>query len=148
MALFQAPAVASRRTYPSTAYQAGQVVSAVFAATLTANFTAATDILEIGLLPAGAQLLSAELITATLATSNTATLSVMDGDYGDNDATRAAATDIEAGVVATAAESKLDTSSCLALAPANTHRSLGLEMSQDITGGATKTVQLVITYCF
>jgi hypothetical protein len=148
MALFQAPAVKSRREYPATGYQSGQVLAAVLDHVFTEDFTAASDVLEIGLLPAGAKLLSAELITGALGAGNTATLSVMDGAYADKDGTRAADTDIATGLAAHSAATPVDTADLLALAPEEKHRGLGLEMSENITAGATKTVKMLITYSF
>lgn len=148
MSLFQTAAVKSRRTYPPTAFQAGQMMAAVFEHTFDEAFTAASDILEIGLLPAGAKLLEATLISGALGSGVTATLSVMDGEPGAKDSARAAATDIQTGIAAHSATTPLNVNTLTAFPASDSHRALGLEFSADITAGGTKTVKLVIYYHF
>lgn len=148
MSLFQSAAVKSRRTYPPTAFQAGQVMAAVFTHTFDEAFTAASDILEIGLLPAGAKLLEATLISGALGSGVTATLSTMDGEAGAKDSGRAAAADIQASIAAHSATTALNVDTLTDFAASDSHRGLGLEFSADITAGVTKTVKLIVKYHF
>lgn len=145
--LHQSKEVKYGRTTPPVAYVAGMVAAAIFEHTIDGDdFTAATDILEIGILPAGAQIISAEIISGAMGAGVTATLSVMDGEAGAQDDNRAAVTDIQAAIPAHSVASKITTANALALAPAVNHRGLGLEFSADIAAGATKTIKMLVEY--
>lgn len=146
--LFQTKAVKSRRGYPATGYQVGQVMAAVYEHTFDANFTAASDILEIGLLPSGAKPVQATLISGALGVGVTATLSLMTGLASEPDQARVAETDIQAAIAAHSASTPLSVDALTDVAVEEKHRGLGLEFSADITAGATKTVKLVIFYVF
>lgn len=148
MALFQSKAVKSRRGYPATGFQVGQVMAAVYEHTFTEAFTAASDILEIGLLPSGAKPIRATLISGDLGAGVTATLSLMTGTAGEPDAARVAETDIQDTIAAHSTSTPLSVDALTDVAVEEKHRGLGLEFSGNITAGATKTVKLVFEYHF
>lgn len=150
MSLFQNNQAKYGRTTPPVGYCKGAVMSAIFEHTFTEDFTAADDILEIGVIPATAKIISAVLVTGALGASATADLSLMTGVYADRDDTRDAdGSAIQSGIAAHSAEVALDVATLIAIAVNNDkHRGLGLEFNQDITAGATKTIQLVVQYHF
>lgn len=147
MALHQS-SVAKRRETPPNGYQSGIVLVAVFTYAFTKDFTAATDKLELGLLPAGAKPISARLVPVGLTADNTADVGLMDGEPGEPDNDRTVGDEFFDGVAAVAAEASATAADLLAIAPAETHRGIGVTMTEDIAAGASKSLTLVLEYTF
>lgn len=144
--LFQSK-TAKRRTTPPVPYQAGMVAFALFQHTFTQAFTAATDILEIGTLPAGARLISARLISTGLAASTAIDVGLLSGEAGQYDETR----DIGDEIFTAAAmnqEHAATLTKCLSFDPAEVHRGIGVTLTQNQTVGAGKTITLAIEYTY
>lgn len=144
MPLFQSNAARGLTPTP-TAYQAGIVTTAIFEHTFTANFTAATDKLEIGVLPANVRIVGATLVSGALG-AITADVGLMSGDAGEADADRTVGNQIfnDASVNSTAVDATL--AACLAIAPSDKHRGIGVTLSGNVTAGSTKTLTLRIDY--
>ena len=136
-----------RRTAAPTPAQAGQKTVVVLAHSFaTVGFTAATDILEIGIIPTGAQIINLSAIGEGLG-AVTADVGVMTGTAGEVDDTRTVGADfIDDGNVndATAEAAIAD---CIAVNPDNTKdRGLGVTFSADVAAGAGKTITVVLEY--
>jgi len=131
-----------------TPYKAGDLHVAEFDFVLSADFTALTDILEIGTLPAHCKLAGATLVPAGTLTDVTADIGIMTGAAGDAaDATRALTTAlIFNDVVCDEGEQAATVAAVRAIAPSDKHRGIGVKLSADVTGAATKKLKLVITY--
>lgn len=144
MALFQSK-VARGKATPPTGYVSGARMTAVFTHTFDAAFTAASDKLELGLLPAGAQLLRAELISGALG-AITADVGLMSGEAGTPDGARTVGNEIlnDASVNGTAVSAT--TAACIAIAPDEGNRGIGVTLSGNVVAGANKTLTLVIDY--
>ena len=145
MALFQSE-TAKRRETPPTGYVSGSVQCAIFTFTFNANFTAATDILEIGLLPANTIPVRARLIPVGLTASNTADVGFMSGEPGDPDPTRTSGDELFDGVAAVAAEAAAPDLGLLAVTRSELHRAIGIKMTEDIAAGANKKITLILEY--
>lgn len=144
--LFQSKTAKGRST-PPVPYQAGMVAMALFDYTLTKAFTAATDMLELGVLPAGAKLVSATLITEGLAATTAIDVGLLDGEAGDYDETRTMGAEIfTAAALNTEVNATL--TKCLSFAPANVHRGIGVTLSVNQTVGAGKVIRLAIEYTY
>lgn len=127
-------------------YEAGCVCTAIFEHVFTTAFTAASDKLEIGILPAGVQIVDATLIGANFG-AITADLGILDGDAGEKDDARAlTGTLLLNDQSVNNAEGNATKAACLAIAKADTHRGIGLTFSADIAAGATKKATVVIKY--
>lgn len=137
---------AKRRETPPTGYTSGSVQAAIFTYTFNADFTAASDILEIGFLPANAIPVSARLLPEGLTASNTADVGFMSGEPGDPDPDRTSGDELFDGVAAVAAEAPAAAIDLLAVSRSESHRSIGIKMSQNITAGAAKKVTLILEY--
>lgn len=146
MSLIQS-ATAKRRSTPPVPQQAGLIAMAVFSHSFTKAFTAATDLLEIGLLPATAQLVGATVIGEGLG-AITADIGLMDGEAGDYDETRNSGTELfnDASVNNTEINATLKT--CLAVAKSNSHRGIGVILSGNVTAGAGKKITVAIQYTY
>lgn len=146
--LFQSK-TAKRRTTPPVAYQAGAMMVAVFEYAFVQAFTAATDIIEIGALPAGAKLHGATLLGTGLDALNTADVGLMTGEAGDYDETRTSGEQLFNAVAAQAA-SEIDATrrTCLAITPADTHRGIGVTLTVNEAASSAKKLTLVIEYTY
>ena len=135
-----------RRTAAPTPGQFGQKTCVVLSHSFaTVGFTAATDVLEIGLVPASAQIINVDAIGEGLG-AVTADVGVMTGTAGDLDDTRDSGAEfIDDGNVndATATAAVAD---CIAVAPSNVDRGLGIKLSGDVAAGAGKKITVVLEY--
>lgn len=139
---------AKRRNSPPRPEQHGTEMVAIFEYTFTTGFTTATDVIEFGLLPAGARVTGATLIGAGLG-ANTADVGTLDGEPGANDDTRALTTDLlfdDESVNDT--EGDATTATCLAIPKSDKHRGIGAHISADIAAGAAKKLTLVLRYIY
>lgn len=129
--------IAQGRVQQATDYQHGTKCVAVMEHTFTAAFTAATDVLELGLVPAGARIVGATIIGTGLA-ALTADVGILDGTVGAKDEDRDLTTDLlfDAESVADA-EASATMAECLALTPVQAHRALGLKLSGDVAAAPT-----------
>lgn len=140
-ALRQQPAV--------QAYVAGVTITQVFEFDMTTQaVNAAADRIEMGMLPAGAQLVGATLIGTAGIGVNTANVGVMSGDFGSNDNTRTVGSQLFSAANINGNEAQATRANCLAIAPTDNHRSLGITVSANITAGANKRLTLVVEYVF
>jgi hypothetical protein len=144
MAIFQSE-MAKRRETPPSGYVHGARMVSISTYTFTQDFTAATDILEIGLLPADTRLVGAKLIGENTGATN-AILGVMDGEPGDPDATREIDDALFSATAINNAEVEADTLDCLDIAVSDKHRGIGVTLSANVTAGATKKLTLVLEY--
>ena len=145
MALFQSE-TAKRRETPPTGYTSGSVQAAIFTYTFNANFTAATDVLEIGFLPANTIPVRARLIPEGLTASNAADVGFMSGEPGDPDPDRTSGDELFDGVAAVNAEAAAAAVDLLAVERSELHRSIGIKMTQNISAGAAKKITLIVEY--
>jgi hypothetical protein len=146
MALFQSD-MAKRRETPPNGYVAGARMVAIATYTFNQNFTAATDVLELGMLPAGARPIAVSLIGANTGATN-ATLGLMTGEDGSTDASRTVGTEFFSAQAINNATVNATLSACLAVAPSDKHRGIGVTLSADVTAGSTKKLTLLVEYVF
>lgn len=146
--LQQSPSADGRIAIP-TPYASGLVTAAVFEHTLKSAYTAGADVIEMGVLPANARLISATIIGAGFTAGTTATVKVMTGPAGEKDDTRALT-----GTALFAAQSVVNTEAnakkadCLALGLSETHRGIGLTLSANEAAAAGKKITLIAEYVY
>jgi hypothetical protein len=145
MALFQSE-VAKRRETPPTGYVAGTRMTAIFTYTFSASFTAASDKLEIGLLPADTQIVNVKMIPEGLTASNTVDVGFMSGTPGDPDDARTVGDEIFDGAAAVNTDIDAPPRDLLAIARSTSHRAIGVTCTENITGGAAKKLTLIVDY--
>lgn len=145
MALFQSE-TAKRRETPPTGYVSGSVQCAIFTYTFNEDFDASDDVLEIGFLPANTIPVRARLIPVGLTANNTADVGFMSGEPGDPDPDRTSGDELFDGVAAVAAEAAAAAVDLLAVTRAETHRAIGIEMTEDIVAGTAKKITLILEY--
>lgn len=147
MAVFQT-AQARRKETPPAGYQSGVVMSQVVEFTFSAAYTAATDFVEMFMLPAGARLLSVRAIFANIGAVNTA-LGIVSGEFGSTDSARTVGTELFSAQTMVNGQVEVTTTNCLAVARDQTkHRGIGLKPAADIAAGGTKKVTLLVHYEF
>lgn len=129
--------------------QSGTVMKAVYEYTFTKAFTAASDILEIGLLPAHTRVLGATVIGEGFGGAITADVGLLNGDQGSNDDTRSlTGTEFFNDADVNGAEDDMTTTAALAIAQSDGHRGIGVELSTDVAAGAAKKLTLVLEYVY
>jgi hypothetical protein len=127
-------------------YSSGLVCAAILTYDFPVDFTSADDVLEIGFVPGGAQIVGATLIGEGLG-AITADIGVLDGEAGEPDANRALTTDlIFDGVSVNDNEAPATVLDCLAVGRTNDHRGLGVTLSGNVTAGAGKKLTVVLHY--
>lgn len=140
---------AAKTTAAPIAGQSGTLMVAVFEHTFTTAFTAATDILEIGLMPAHARVVGATVIGAGFGGAITADVGLMTGDQGANDDTRTlTGTEFFNDADVNGAEANMARAAALAVTQSQTHRGIGVELSANVTAGAGKKLTLVLEYVY
>jgi len=145
MPLFQTK-YAKRKATPPGTLTSGALASVTYTYAFDAAFTAATDKIEFGTLPATAQLHSATVIGEGLGI-NTATVGLMSGIEGVVDDARIVGNELFNAVSVNDTEQNATALACLNLAPDSAvHRPLGATLSADVAAGAAKRLHLVITY--
>ncbi|WP_104019124.1 hypothetical protein [Roseovarius nitratireducens] len=136
------------RAQQPVGYAFGVVCAAILTHEFTEDFTAASDVLELGFLPGGAQVIGATLIGEGLGVI-TADIGTMDGKAGENDATRALTTDLLFDAVSVNdAENAATVLNCLGIARAADHRGIGATLSGDVAAGAGKKITVVLQYIY
>ena len=147
MAVFQTPQ-ARGKTTPPAAYTSGVNVSTIVSHTFNTAFATANDTVEMAVLPAGARLLSVVAIFANIGAVNTS-LGIMTGAPGSTDNARTVGTELFSAQTMANGEVSPTRAACLAVAANPTaDRSIGIKPATDIAAGGTKTVTLIIEYCF
>lgn len=136
MAIFQSSAAKGQAATPS-AYQAGIVTTAIFEYTFTAAYVAATDVIELGLLPADTQIVGATVIGAGLG-ATTADIGIMTGAPGDTVAARTVGDELFDGITVNNAENDATLANCLAVAPYYDHRGIGAKVAANVAAGSAK----------
>lgn len=144
--LHQSATAKNRRT-PPVPQQAGIVAAAVFEFSFTKAFTAAEDILELGLLPAGAQAVNATVIGEGLG-DITADIGIMTGTAGENDETRSAGAEFFDDLSVNDNEAAAPVKTCLAVTPEQKHRGIGVVLSGDVAAGPAKKITMVLHYVY
>jgi hypothetical protein len=144
MAIFQSSAAKGQAATPS-AYQAGIVTTAIFEYTFTAAYTAATDVIELGLLPADTQIVGATIIGAGLG-ATTADIGIMTGTPGDTVGTRTVGDELFDGTSVNDATANATLADCLAVSRSNTHRAIGASIAANVAAGAAKKLTVKIDY--
>lgn len=140
---------AAKTTAAPIAGQSGTVMKAVFEHTFTSAFTAATDILEIGLMPAHARVVGATVIGAGFGVAITADVGLMTGDQGANDDTRTlTGTEFFNDANVNGNEVDMTTAAALAISQEQKHRGIGVELSVDVAAGPAKKLTLVLEYVY
>lgn len=140
---------AAKTTAAPIAGQSGTVMTAIFEHTFTTPFTAATDILEIGLMPAHARAVGATVIGAGFGGAITADVGLMTGDQGANDDTRTlTGTEFFNDANVNTNEVNMTRAAALAVTQSDKHRGIGVELSADVAAGAGKTLTLVLEYVY
>ena len=121
---------------------------AAFKYNFDAAYTAATDEIEMGFLPAGAQITRLTVIGNGVG-AVTAKVGWMSGTFGDVDTARTVGSEFFATQSVNDTEASVDADVLHAIAPdANTHRPIGLTLSADVAAGSAKYVQVIIEYHF
>lgn len=140
---------ANRRETPPVPMSAGMEAVAIFSYTFKTAFTAATDILELGAIPATAQPTGAIVIGEGLG-AITADIGIMDGEPGDSrDTTRDLTADLLFDDVNVNDNEEAATQlSCLNIPVSAAHRGLGAKLSGDVAAGAAKKLWLVLRYTY
>lgn len=142
---------AAKTTAAPIAGQSGTVMKAVFEHTFTKAFTASTDILEIGLMPAHARVLGATVIgtDGLHASAITADVGLMDGDQGANDDTRSlTGTEFFNDADVKNNEADMTAAAALAITQSQSHRGIGVELSADVAAGSANKLTLVLEYVY
>lgn len=135
------------RKQQAVGYAHGTVCAAVFEFEFTEDFTAASDVIELGFLPGGAQVIGATLIGEGMG-ATTADVGLMDGKAGEDDDSRALTADLLFdGVSVNNNEADADRLTCLGIAKADDHRGLGATVAADISAGSAK-LTVVVEYIF
>jgi hypothetical protein len=142
---------AQRRLTPPIPYQAGVVAAAIFEYTLKTAYTAATDIIDLGAIPATARAVRATVIGEGFTTGTTADIGIMDGEPGDDrDTDRALTADLLFdGVDVEDNEASATLAQCLAFPVDNTaHRSIGVTLSANEAASTSKKLTLLLEYTY
>jgi len=144
MAFFQS-STALRRLTPPRALSSGSVMVARFPFVFSTAFTFATDKLELGVLPAFANVCDAVLIGAIGAVC-TANVGIMSGDVGDPNAARTIGSEFFSATDINAAVTRMSLATGFQFAKADYDRSIGLTTTANITASPSKKVELLLFY--
>lgn len=137
--------MAKRRETPPSGYVHGARMVAISSYVFSELFTAASDKLELGILPADTQPVAARLIGENLGAVN-AVLGIMTGEPGDPDNARTVGNELFAATSVETNPADATTLACLKIAPSDKHRSIGVTLSGNITAAANKKLTLVLEY--
>lgn len=143
MAIFQ-NAVGKRQVTPPVPYTSGQVTVARFTYSFATAFTAASDKLELGILPAGARVVDYLILPTGM--NGDCDIGIMSGTPGDPDNARTVGDEFFDGVTLASAVVRGSDPLAWKLAPAATDRAIGFINSANITADAAKTIELIVMY--
>lgn len=124
--------------------RANAVHVGIFKATLTDGLQTA-DVLEIGALPGGCQIVRATLATANIAATATFDVGFMSGEPGDLENARTVGAELFNDAAKNTVVA-LGPTAAAEIGVEKPHRGIGVKISANETGGATKTVTLVVEY--
>ncbi len=127
-------------TYPLTA---GEVHTRVFKHTFTED-VAATDILEMGGLPARCQVVGVRMESANVGAINLK-VGFLSDRYGEKDDARSLSADFYAAQDAATADT-LGLAACAGIAKGDEHRGIGIQPAAVIAAGATKVIYIEVSY--
>ncbi|PNW65648.1 UNVERIFIED_CONTAM: hypothetical protein BEN50_21745, partial [Euhalothece sp. KZN 001] len=145
MAFWQTPQSKGLITPPRPIY-AGVVNYEVAEFTVSADFTAASDVLELTMLPAGAVPVRATLIGEGLGAIN-ADIGFMSGTFGDVDDTRTVGDELFNGTSVNDNEADATALTLRAISSDRTkHRPIGATLSGDVAAGAAKKLTFIMEY--
>lgn len=122
---------------------AGEVVAQAFTYTIEANMESTTDIIELGVLPAGCAIVDAILHCDDIG-SVTLDAGVMSGEVGSTSSSRTCGSEL----FSAAADSTVNRMSAIGgfqIAPSDVDRSIGVFPSADVTA-ADQVVTLILFY--
>ena len=139
-ALRQLPAV--------QAFAAGVTITQIFEYDFTTAFVAAADRIEMGMLPAGAQIVGATVIGSAGLGAVTANVGIMSGEFGSNDNARTVGSQLFSAANVNAAEANATRAACLGVAPSENHRSIGATLSGNVAAGAGRRLTVAVEYVF
>lgn len=146
--LHQSKAANRRETAP-VPLSAGMEAVAIFSYVFKDAYTAATDIIELGAIPATARVTGCTVIGEGLGVV-TADIGIIDGEPGDGrDETRDLTAELlfdDVDVNDNEASAAMLT--CLGIAVSQAHRGLGAKLSGDVAAGAAKKLTLVLRYTY
>lgn len=126
-------------------YNADTVCRADFKFTFSSTFTAASDVLELGLLPAFCEIVDYMVIPENM--NGNATIGFMSGEFGNKDDTRTVGAELfSATTLASTMIRATISTGLLTAASETTHRAIGFKNSADITGAANKKITLRVFY--
>lgn len=130
--------------YVPTPEQAGQVTRCAFEISLaTVGYVAATDFIELGILPPFASIVDATLIGVGV--NGNIAMGIMSGTVGDKDSVRTCGSELIAATAMTSTVLRLAQASAWAIPVSEVERSIGLFGSADIVAGA-KSFKLILEY--
>ena len=143
---------AKGRFTPPVAYGAGHEMVAVYEYTFDRDYTAASDIIELGPLPGTAKITGATLIGEGLG-STTANVGIMTGEPSEDldaeGAQRALTADLLFdGVSVNNNEAEAAALTCMGIAKASDHRGIGATIAGNVAAGAAKKLTLVLRYTY
>lgn len=144
MTVFQSSVAKGQAATPS-AYQAGIVTTAIFEHVFNQSYVAATDVIELGLLPAETQIIGATVIGAELG-ATTANIGIMTGTPGDTVGVRTVGSQLFAATNVNNATADATLANCLSVDRANTHRAIGATIAANVAAGAAKKLTVKIDY--
>lgn len=128
--------------------QAGTRMTAIFEYTFNAAFTSASDVLELGVLPAYARPLAATVIGEGLG-AITADVGLMTGKAGANDDTRAlTGTEFFNDLSVNDNTGSATALAMLAMTRTEGDRGIGVTLSGDVAAGASKKITLILDYVY
>ena len=136
MAIIQSEHALGRKQAPYAA-ESNNVVVAKYEVTLNSNI-GATDVVELGILPAYSVVVDATLVTDAMGTGITADVGIMSGTPGAPDDSRTVGNELYAAT-------RLSKADAFRLAPTESDRALGLKVSGAVTASGQKAT-LVIQY--
>lgn len=112
----------------------------------TVGIVAATDKVELCVLPMHCRLRSATIVPAAIGAGVTADVGIMSGTPGDPDSARTVGDQIFDGVTINATPADSADPDMYALAPVAYDRAIGMIVSADIAAGAGKSITVIIDY--
>lgn len=143
MALYRSAYGLRQATSPMP-FQAGDVMWADFFYSFASVGLLTTDKLELGLLPAGCQIVDAILMPESL--NGNASIGIMSGEAGLNDAARTVGAELWSASAVASTPARLALLTGFKLGVANVDRGIGYTTSADIVAGAGKQVTLRLFY--
>jgi hypothetical protein len=144
MAIFQTD-MAKGIIQPARVITAGSVICASARFVFSSAFTAATDKLELLILPAFCRIVDMTLLGET-ATATNATIGFMSGTPGDPDNARTVGSEFYSATAVNNTATRMSAVAGFRQPAVGYDRSIGLTLSADVSAGASKVVELLAFY--